>query len=113
MFWGGGGEIFAFENYPQMTMVFLVLAVEVCVSLPYGCKLAVLGLAEVSGRRWIDILHLNFGEKILRDTFLLMSSGSESEENQVVMVTKGGLKFLMQLNKSDSELLGFNLNFFN
>lgn len=51
MFWGGGGEIFAFENYPQMTMVFLVLAVEVCVSLPYGHELAVLGLAEVPGRR--------------------------------------------------------------
>lgn len=51
MFWGGGGGIFAFENYPQMTTVFLVLAVEVCVSLPYGRELAVLGLAEVSGRR--------------------------------------------------------------
>lgn len=51
MFWGGGGGIFAFENYPQMTTVFLVLAVEVCVSLPYGCELAVLGLAEVPGRR--------------------------------------------------------------
>lgn len=51
MFWGGGGVIFAFENYPQMTTVFLVLAVEVCVSLAYGCELAVLGPADVPGRR--------------------------------------------------------------
>lgn len=111
MFWGGGGVIFAFENYPQMTTVFLVLAVEVCVSLAYGCELAVLGPADVPGRRWIGILHLNFGEKIPRESSLLMSSVSESEENEVVMVTKGRLRFLTQLNKSDSELLGFNLNF--
>lgn len=42
-----------------------------------------------------------------------MSSGSDSKENQVVMMTKGRLRFLMQLNKSDSELLDFNLNVFN
>lgn len=44
-----------------MTVVFLVLAVEVCASFAYGCELAILGPAEVPGKSGIDILHLDLG----------------------------------------------------